>query len=146
RVQLDVAGGATLEYYPAVTIPFPDSAFAQTIQVNADSGARVGVLETWALGRTSRDEYLCFRRLSSRTTLDIDGALAYADATELQPAHDRLDGVAILAGRRYLATGMWSGMTVPDDTTTAVDDADLVVVLAQSRPGVAYLRGIGSDA
>jgi urease accessory protein len=146
RVELHVAAGATLEYYPAVTIPFPDSAFAQTIRVNAESGARVGVLETWALGRTSREEYLRFRSLSSRMTLHIDGTLAYSDATELQPGRDRLDGAGVLAGRRYLASGVWYGVTLPDETPARVDTADLVAVLAQSKPGVAYLRAIGSDA
>ena len=146
HVELHVAKGATLEYYPAVTIPFPDSAFTQTIAVHAEPGARVGVLETWALGRISRDEYLRFRHLSSRTTVQIDGTLVYADATELHPNRDPLEGAGILAGRRYLASGVWFGVTLPDDTATPVDRVDPVLVLAQSRPEVAYLRAIGSDA
>jgi urease accessory protein len=146
HVELHVATGATLEYYPAVTIPFPDSAFMQTIDVHAESGARVGVLETWALGRTSRDEYLRFRHLSSRTTLHAAGALVYADATELQPRRDRLDGAGVLGGRRYLASGVWYGVTLPDEAPAAVDGQDLVAVLLQSRPDVASLRALGSDA
>jgi urease accessory protein len=147
RVALHVAAGATLEYYPAVTIPFPDSAFSQTIDVNAESGARVGVLETWALGRTSREEYLRFRSLSSRTTLHVDGTLAYADATELQPGRDRLDGAGVLAGRRYLASGVWQGVDLGDRLVPGpVDDGDLMTVLDQTRPGIAYLRALGSDA
>lgn len=146
HVDLHVAPGAMLEYYPAVTIPFPDSAFLQTIRVDAASGSRVGVLETWAMGRTSRDEYLRFRRISSRTTLAIDGRTIYADATELQPGRDRLDGAGVLAGRRYLASGVWWGVTLPDETARPADAADLVAVLAQSRSEVAYLRAVGSDA
>jgi urease accessory protein len=146
HVDLHVEPGATLEYYPAVTIPFPDSALLQTIRVDAASGSRVGVLETWAMGRTSRDEYLRFRRISSRTTLAIDGRTIYADATELQPGRDRLDGAGVLAGRRYLASGVWGGVTLPDETARSADAADLVAVLAQSRPEVAYLRAVGSDA
>jgi urease accessory protein len=104
-----------VEYYPAVTIPFPDSAFIQRIRVDAAQGARVGVLDTWALGRTARGEYLEFRSLSSRTALHVDGALAYLDATELHPARDPLRGAGLLAGRRYLATGFWYGANVPDE-------------------------------
>lgn len=146
RVELHVAEGATLEYYPAVTIPFPDSAFVQTIDVDAEDGARVGVLETWALGRTSRDEYLRFRSISSRTTLRVNGEIVYSDAAELQPARDRLDGAGILAGRRYLASGVWHGVDgIQGDVPGSVTD-DLLAVLAESRPGLAYLRALGSDA
>jgi len=146
HVELHAAAGATLEYYPAVTIPFPDSAFTQTIDVHAESGARVGVLETWALGRTSRDEYLRFRRVSTRTRLRVNGTLVYTDAIELRPERDRLDGAGVLAGRRYLASGVWYGVTLPDETAAEVDSADLVAVMMQSRPQVASLRALGSDA
>lgn len=146
HVELHVAAGATAEYYPAVTIPFPDSTFEQTIDVHAESGARAGVLETWALGRTARDEYLRFSRLSSRTSVLVDGRLLYADATELDPRRDRIDGAGILAGRKYLAAGVWYGVTLPTAPHPPVDRLDLVALLAQSRPDVAYLRAIGTDA
>jgi urease accessory protein len=145
RVELRVADDATLEYYPAVTIPFPDSAFVQTIDVHAERGARVGVLETWALGRTSRDEYLRFRRLSSRTTLHVDSAIVYADATELQPGRDQLDSAGVLAGRRYLASGVWYGVDL-DQIPEPVDSRDLMLVIDQARQGIAYVRALGSDA
>jgi urease accessory protein len=145
-VHLTVEPGGTLEYYPAVAIPYPDSAFRQQILVESACDSRVGVLETWALGRTSRDEYLRFRQLSSRTTLHAGGAMVYADATELCPARDRLDGAAVLAGRRYLASGFWFGATLDDEPAGAVDNADQLCVVAQSRPGIACLRALGSDA
>jgi urease accessory protein len=145
RVELAVAAGATLEYYPAITIPFPDSSFRQTINVSARDGARVGVLETWALGRTARDEYLGFRSLSSRATLEVGGELLYADATELNPGRDRLAGAGMLARRRYLASGFWFGITLPEEAP-AVDNRDVLVAMAQSTPGVAYLRALASNA
>lgn len=146
HVDITVASGATLEYYPAVTIPFPDSAFVQTIRIDAAADARVGVLETWALGRTSRDEYLRFQALSSRTRLHVAGELAYADATELHPRDGDLTGAGVLAGRRYLASGFWYGVSLPDEEPTPVTDDDLMIAMAQSRPGLAYLRALGSDA
>jgi urease accessory protein len=146
RVELHVADGATLEYYPAVTIPFPDSAFAQTIDVNVESGARVGVLETWALGRTSRNEYLRFRTLLSRTSASVDGALVYADAIDLDPRRDRLDGAAVLAGRRYLSSGFWYGVDLHERLVPGpVDAGDLMTVVDHTRPGIAYLRALSSD-
>ena len=146
HVEIDAAPGATIEYYPAVTIPFPDSAFVQTVTVRAAKGARVGVMETWALGRTARGEYLDFRSLSTRTALHVDGALAYADATVLDPSVDPLRGPAVLAGRRYLATGFWYGVTIADEPRDGASTEDVLIAFAQSRPGLAYLRALARDA
>ena len=144
-VEIDAARGATVEYYPAVTIPFPGSAFAQTVTVRAARGARLGVMETWALGRTARGEYLDFRSLSNRTTLSVDGELIYVDATELEPEADALHGVAVLGGRRYLASGFWYGVSLADEPRAVTND-DLLIAFAQSRPDVAFLRALASDA
>ncbi|HEX6465370.1 MAG TPA: urease accessory protein UreD [Vicinamibacterales bacterium] len=145
-VHLTVEAGGTLEYYPAVTIPFPESAFKQTIHVDAASGSRVGVLETWALGRTSRGEYLRFRHLSSRTVLHVESENLYADATELCPSRDRAEGAAVLAGRRYLASGFWFGATLDEEPASPLIGTDLLFALGQSRPRIAYLRALGDDA
>jgi urease accessory protein len=147
--EIAAARGATIEYYPAVTIPFPESAFVQTVTVRATPGARIGVMETWALGRTARGEYLDFRSLSNRTTLRVDGDVAYADATELVPGAAPLRGAAVLSGRRYLATGLWYGATIAVGENVARDgaaDDDLLIAFAQSRPGIAYLRALAGDA
>ena len=85
-VRLAVEAGASLEYYPAVAIPFPGSTFVQTVTAEAVPGARLGVVEAWALGRQARGEYLEFARLSSRTSLAVDGTVVYADATEVARA------------------------------------------------------------
>jgi urease accessory protein UreH len=140
-----VAAGATLQYYPLVTIPFPESAFAQTVRVDAAAEARVGVLETWALGRTARDEYLQFRTLTNRTTLDADGVCCYADAMELEPCRHDLTGAGMLARRRYIAAGFWYGATMADAPGQGASDGDLLIAFAQSRPGLVYLRALAND-
>ena len=65
---------------PCLTIPFPDSAFVQTIAAEIGAGSRLGLLECWAMGRTARDEYLQFRSISSRTTIAVEGVPRYVDA------------------------------------------------------------------
>ena len=145
-VEIEAAAGATVEYYPGVAIPFPDSAFAQTVTVRAARAARVGVMETWALGRTARGEYLDFRSLSNRTALTVDGEPIYADATMLAPASGALRGAGVLGGRRYLATGFWYGVTLPDEPRDGPTNDDLLIAFAQSRPDVAFLRALASDA
>jgi len=146
HVHLEAHSGATLQYYPLVTIPFPDSAFTQTVRVDADAAARVGVLETWALGRTARDEYLRFRSLSNQTTLHVDGALQYADVTELCPGEHRLAGAGVLASRRYLASGFWYGATIAQAPQDGASTGDLLLAFGQARPNIAYLRGLANDA
>ena len=65
----------------------------------------------------------------------------------VQPGRDRLEGVGVLAGRRYLASGVWYGVDLDERLIASpADDTDLMIVLDQARPGMAYLRALGSDA
>lgn len=144
QVVLRAGAGAALEYYPCLTIPYPDSAMTQTIAVEADETSRLGVVECWALGRSARGEYLRFRALSSRTTLEVGGVLRYADAIHFEPAAAGLAGAGILAGRRYLAAGVWNAVTLDGHDCWDPGDGTLVA-LAQSTPGVAYLRALAPD-
>jgi urease accessory protein len=149
HVRLRAGPAASLEYYPAPAIPFPDSALTQTLTIDADASARVGVVESWAFGRSARDEYLQFRSLSSRTSLTMDGTLVYADALQLEPATDDVANAGVLDGRRYLAAGVFTGVDAvdgfcPPAACTAPPDLD--VTLASSRRGLAYLRVLANDA
>jgi len=146
HVEIVAERDSTIEYYPAVTIPFPESAFVQMVNVRAARGARVGVMETWALGRAARGEYLQFRTLSNRTTLHVDGVLTYVDATELDPQTTPLAGAAVLAGRRYLASGFWYGATIAPDPPDGASADDLLLAFDQSRSEIVYLRTLASDA
>jgi urease accessory protein len=157
HVLLRAAAGAALEYYPTVSIPFPASDFRQTVRVEASAMARVGVLESWALGRPARGEHLQFRRISSRATLSVDGVDKYFDATELEPRistldprTSHLDSVAVLAGYSYLAMGFWHGADLPvgdvEPLTPSSTREDVLSAFAQSSPGLVYLRALGRDA
>jgi urease accessory protein len=146
HVRLEAGDDSSLEYYPCVTIPFPRSALQQTVTATAAPTARVGVTECWALGRVARGEYLDFRSLASRTTLAVDERLLYADALELEPAVNGVAGAGVLSGHRYAAAGFWYGVdvTMQESAEDKVPDTT-EVALAQSAPGLAYLRALGSD-
>src|SRR4051812_10324877 len=101
RIVLRAAADASLEFYPCITIPFPESALRQTIEAEAAGSARLGILECWAMGRVARSEYLRSRSLESRTTLSVAGVRRYADAIRLEPGSVDLAGAGVLAGRRY---------------------------------------------
>ncbi len=149
RVRLTAGPAAHLEYYPGLTIPFPDSAFVQEIAATAAADARVGILETWALGRAARGEYLRFRHVRSHTTVHVNDRLIYADATLLEPGTNALPGAGVLDRRRYLVSGFWYGADVSSDRWGQTRDAALHTSLSafgQSNPGQVFLRALGDDA
>ena len=146
RIALEAEEDATLEYYPCLTIPYPASALKQTIDVQAAAGARTGIVECWAMGRVARSEYLAFRQLAGRTTVMCAGRRAYVDGLRLEPDAADLAGTGVMAGRNYLASGVWTGIAAPLDvpaSPVAVDGP--LVAFGESAPGVAYLRILGTE-
>jgi urease accessory protein len=143
-VNLVVRAGGQLEYYPGLTIPFPDSSVAQRVQVTAEAGSRVGLLESWAMGRRSRGEHLRFRRVSSRTTVAIDGAPVYADAIELEPNITNVAGTGILEKYNYVASGFWHGVS-PDFTDTSTATDVLMAFGPCAAPEQVFLRALAMD-
>jgi len=144
NVTLKVAAAAHLEYYPGLTIPFADSSFVQRVRVNAARDSRVGILETWGTGRAARGEHLAFRRISSRTTMAIDGDVVYADATELEPAANHVGGTGVLDGHRYVASGFWHNATVDQSAALATRDG-VLTAFGHSTARAVYLRALAMD-
>jgi urease accessory protein len=142
-VRLTVAAGGHLEYYPGVTIPFPASEFSQTIEVSLEAGVRFGLLETWAMGRVGRGEYLRFRSLSSRTEVTVDREPAYTDMLSLDTRDVDLAGPGLLENHRYLSSGYWYGAEVEPSRGSG---HGLLSALGQSSPGHAYFRALAMDA
>jgi urease accessory protein len=144
RVTLTVLPGAHLEYYPGITIPFPGSDFSQDLHVAVAAGARFGLLECWAMGRIGRGEYLRFRRISTRTSVLVDGLPAYADTLELSPGEIDLEGWGLLEGHRYIASGYWYGggiTAAPARSRTP----GVLSAFGETAPGHIYLRALASD-
>jgi urease accessory protein len=142
-VTLRVHSGGQLEYYPGLTIPFADSSFVQRVHVTAAADARVGILEHWSMGRSSRGEQLQFRRLSSRTTVAIDGAPIYADAIELEPSQTNVAATGMLENYRYMASGFWLGAS-PDLAGVHSVDGTLMA-FGHAAPDQVYLRALAMD-
>jgi len=142
-VNLTVHSDGQLEYYPGLTIPFADSSFVQRVHVAAAADARVGILEHWSMGRNSRGEHLRFRRISSRTTVELDGSPAYADAIELEPALMNVAGTGILENYRYLASGFWHG--VSPDFAGVTTRPETLMAFGPSAPYQVFLRALAMD-
>ncbi|MDP9324814.1 MAG: urease accessory protein UreD [Acidobacteriota bacterium] len=142
-VNLTVHSDGQLEYYPGLTIPFADSSFVQRVHVAAAADARVGILENWSMGRSSRGEHLRFRRLSNRTTVVIDGATAYADAIELEPALTNVAATGMLENYRYTASGFWHGASPDFAGVNSVEGT--LMAFGHTAPGQVYLRALAMD-
>ncbi len=143
-VNLVVGPGAQLEYYPGLTIPFADSCLKQRVTVTADPESRVGILEIWAMGRTTRNEYLRFRRLSSRTVVSIDDRPVFADALEIEPRMSA-STTGVLENNHYVASGFWHGVST-DAALGPVRSQGLIAFdrCATSREQV-FLRTLARD-
>jgi len=142
-VNLTVHSDGQLEYYPGLTIPFGDSSFEQRVHIAAAADARVGILENWSMGRCSRGEHLRFRRLSSRTTVAMDGAPVYADAIELEPSLTNVATTGMLEDYRYMASGFWLGASPDLAGVNSVDGT--LMALGHMAPDQVFLRALAID-
>ena len=144
HVAITVADGGTLEYYPGLTIPYPDAIFEQSLEVALHSGSRIGLLEMWAMGRIERGESPRFGSIDSRTRVSVDGRSSYADALVLRPGETALDGFGLLEGNQYTVAGFWHwGDDRPLVEPTGVPG--LTLVTGRPSTGTEYVRGMGSD-
>jgi urease accessory protein len=144
NVRLTVAAGGQLEYYPGLTIPFAGSSLIQRLDAHVEDGARLGIVESCSTGRASRGEHLRFRRVSTRTTVSVNGVATYADALELEPSAANVAGAGILEGYRYVASGVWYGATLERDDRAA-PAAGVLTAMGQSNPDQVYLRALAMD-
>jgi urease accessory protein len=142
-IRLTVRSGGQLEYYPGLVIPFPGSALEQRLEVAVEPGARVGVIESFAMGRTGRGEYLQFRRLLSRTFVTGDGRPLYRDGIDLQPRSANVAGMGVLEGFRYVASGYFHGAHVPGAPETPVDG--VLAAVGEAGPDQVYVRTLAAD-
>ena len=148
RLQCNVVveDGAQLEYYPALNIPFPEADFRQSLQIKLSPTARLALVETWAMGRVERGEQGLFRRLSSRTAVDMAGKPLYRDALELTPASDALGEWGVLEGERYTASGFWCGECVRPFEPLPEGPLDSLLAFGEVEQGQHYFRGLFDDS
>ena len=143
-VDISVEEGGHLEYYPALNIPFPDADFRQRLDVNLAPDSRFALLEGWAMGRVQRGEYLEFRRLSSRTVVDVSGKAVYRDALELTPDSDRVAEWGVLEKSRYAVSGFWYG-PADESSPKPSESIDTLQAFGCIEPGQHYFRGLFDD-
>lgn len=100
HTRLSVGGGAHVRFLPQPIIPFAGSDLRSETRVELAEDCRFAYGEIVACGRTGRGEQFRMRRLDSRLQVAVDGRLAFAEHTRLEPM--RMD---------YTGLGQWQGMT-----------------------------------
>jgi urease accessory protein len=142
QFRVEVADAASVEIYPTLSIPFPDSDFEQTAHVSLEGESRFGWLEPWSFGRIGSGEKYVFRRISTRLSVDRDGAPAYRDALEVAPADGAPGGWGLLESATHSAAGCWLG---PSDAWTPEGALDADIVFGQADDETLYARGLFLD-
>lgn len=136
-VLIQVEDDAELEYYPGLTIPFPNTDYVQRVEVSLAQRARFAMLERYAVGRVERGEVHRYRKVSSLVRVTRDRKPIYADGLELK------EGVGLLDGHAYVASGVfcWEESSKPENLQTE----SMLLVSGQGANEVSYLRALGKN-
>ncbi|MEM7736874.1 MAG: urease accessory protein UreD [Deinococcota bacterium] len=149
HVTLKVAEGASLEYYPGTTLPYPAASLTQTITAHVALGGALGILESWAMGRVARGELFEFSSLTSHTRVYENSRLSYQDSLRLEPHHHQPSGWGLLEGYTYLASGYWNMDYIRNRTTVEsinTNTSDLILARGHNHVGGVYVRALAGDS
>lgn len=93
--RLKVAGSGYLDYRPQPQIPFADSAYAASTEIDlADPTARLVYEEVLSCGRAARGERFAYRGYQNHVAVRVGGTPVYLDNTVYVPSGDESRGIA----------------------------------------------------
>jgi urease accessory protein len=104
RIQLRVASGAILEYFPLPMIPFARAMYVQEMTIQVEPGGVCLASEVLSPGRVARGEHFSYDTVRSRVEGWVGGRLALFEQMLLEPRQRFYAGLGLLDGRFYLAT------------------------------------------
>ncbi len=116
QVEVNVAKGARLEYYPERTIPFEASSYRQMLVARLEQGAEFSIAEGFSSGRVSSGEEFLFENFSSETKVFRDQKLIYLDRFELHPQTTKVSRLGIMAAHNFYTAGFFTGNAPAFDT------------------------------
>lgn len=85
ETRLEVASGATLEWFPEPLMLFTDAALRAESVAYLDDSATLLASEIWCAGRVERGEAFRFARFCNRWRVFRDGAPIFASSLDLEP-------------------------------------------------------------
>jgi urease accessory protein len=104
-VELVVAAGAVLEYFPGLAIPFRDADFGQQLRLVVAEGATAIIAEIITPGRLAHGERFAYRRCHSSISVERPGGeTLYHEAFSLEPGLRTITGPGQMGEAGVLAT------------------------------------------
>jgi urease accessory protein len=139
NLSFEIAGHARLEYYPQRIIPFAESEFSQSSQINLEPHAEFAMLETWASGRIAKNERLAFRRYANQTKVCIAGRLEYLERYTLEPSHTDYTALGLLEQQTHSLSGIFVGQA------KTVFELPALVQHGKTQTGYTWVRALSQD-
>lgn len=94
---------AYLKYTPLPTIPFQDSAFENSLDIELrEKTSRLLFQEILTCGRAARGEVFAYRFFHNRISVCREGKLIYFDNTRYEPQLFQMDGMGMYEGYTHL--------------------------------------------
>lgn len=103
-VEISVAAGAVVEYFPKTVIPQSGSAYRQTTTLSVDGDGIYLGWESLAAGRIGHGERYGYTGYDAKTTVSCDGRVRARDRLVLRPGEHDVTAAGVLHGRDYVAT------------------------------------------
>ena len=121
--RLAVANGAYLDYSPQPMIPFAESSFSATTEVQlAGPDARFVYQEILSCGRAARGERFGYRSFTNHVRVDVAGLPVYLDNVIFDPATMPMEDLGLYEGFSHLGNLVLINCQVGEATFTAARD------------------------
>lgn len=121
--RLAVANGAYLDYSPQPMIPFAESSFSATTEVQlAGPDARFVYQEILSCGRAARGERFGYRSFTNHVRVDVGGLPVYLDNVVFDPATMPMEDLGLYEGFSHLGNLVLINCQVGEATFTAARD------------------------
>ena len=118
-----VANGAYLDYSPQPMIPFAESSFSATTEVQlAGPDARFVYQEILSCGRAARGERFGYRSFTNHVRVDVAGLPVYLDNVIFDPATMPMEDLGLYEGFSHLGNLVLINCQVGEAAFTAARD------------------------
>ncbi|HLQ79173.1 MAG TPA: urease accessory protein UreD, partial [Terriglobia bacterium] len=107
RIKVETGASLCLELEPI--IPFAESRFSQTTQIDLVQGAQLAYWECMMSGRIGRNEQWKFDELASESRVSMDGRLLFLDRYSIVPAKVVPATNWAMGQSGYYGTGLYCG-------------------------------------
>lgn len=104
NIKVNVEKDSVLYYYPQPVIPFADSAFESTMEIQLeDKSAKLFFLDVISCGRTAHEERFLYRKFASKVTIYRSGKMIYRDNTRYEPEKMPMENIGMYEGYTHVA-------------------------------------------